>query len=167
LILLDYDFGALLNLGQEALVQNALAFGDDRRMRRFVSVEDLYKGRHFDREIVVLCVRWYLSFKLSYRDLVAMMSERGLGLAQTTILRGVQHYTPELEKRWSQFARTVGGFPSEQETRRERGEGLSAQSHEVAAAPYENHPGRLRRLTPGSGGVEEQWRVAVSDHLKT
>ena len=43
-------------------------------------------------------------------------------MAHTTILRWVQHYTPELEKRWSQFARTVGGFPSEQETRRERGE---------------------------------------------
>jgi len=38
-------------------------------------------------EMVVLCVRWYLSFKLSYRDLVSMMSERGISLAQTTILR--------------------------------------------------------------------------------
>ena len=40
----------------------------------------MFKGRHFDSEIVVLCVRWYLSFKLSYRDLVAMMRERGIGL---------------------------------------------------------------------------------------
>ena len=88
---------------------NAAAFGDDGRMPRFVPVEELFKGRHFDREIVVLCVRWYLSFKLSYRDLVAMMGERGLGLAHTTILRWVQHYTPEFEKRWSRFARTVGG----------------------------------------------------------
>jgi hypothetical protein len=30
---------------------------------------DLFKGRHFDREVIVLCVRWYLSFKLSARDL--------------------------------------------------------------------------------------------------
>jgi len=36
---------------------------------RFVPVEELFAGRHFDAEIVVLCVRWYLSFKLSYRDL--------------------------------------------------------------------------------------------------
>jgi len=35
-------------------------------MARFVPVEELFKGRHFDQEIVVLCVRWYLSFKLSY-----------------------------------------------------------------------------------------------------
>jgi transposase-like protein len=50
-------------------------------------------------EIVVLCVRWYLSFKLSYRDLVALMGERGIHLAHTTILRWVQHYALEFEKR--------------------------------------------------------------------
>ena len=46
----------------------------------------------------MLCVRWYLSFKLSYHDLVVMMGERGIGLAHTTILRWVQHYTPEFER---------------------------------------------------------------------
>ena len=30
-----------------------------------LSIDDLFKGRHFDREIIVLCVRWYLRFKLS------------------------------------------------------------------------------------------------------
>jgi transposase-like protein len=78
-------------------------------MPQFVPTEVLFKGRHFDREIVVLCVRWYLSFKLSFRDLVAMMNERGVGLAHTTILRWVQHYTPEFEKRWKRYARTIGG----------------------------------------------------------
>jgi hypothetical protein len=39
------------------------------------------RGRHFDREVIVLCVRWYLRFKLSLRDLVEMMAERGLSLA--------------------------------------------------------------------------------------
>jgi len=76
---------------------------------RFVPVEELFKGRHFDQEIVVLCVRWYLSFKLSFRDLVAMMRERGISLAHTTILRWVQHYSPEFEKRWKRYARSVGG----------------------------------------------------------
>jgi transposase-like protein len=78
-------------------------------MRGLVAVEELFKGRHFDQEVVVLNVRWYLSFKLSYRDLVAMMGERGIDLAHTTILRWVQFYTPEFEKRWSRFARPVGG----------------------------------------------------------
>ena len=53
-------------------------------------MEDLFNGRHFDREIVVLCVRWYLSYKLSFRDLVALMRERGVGMAHTTILGWVQ-----------------------------------------------------------------------------
>jgi len=73
------------------------------------SALDLFKGRHFDREVIVLCVRWYLSFKLSSRDLVQMMSERGITLAHTTILRWVQRYVPDFEKRWGQYARPVGG----------------------------------------------------------
>jgi len=78
-------------------------------MSRLISVAELFKGRHFDQEIVILCVRWYLSYKLSFRDLVAMMGERGLGIAHTTILRWVQHYAPEFTKRWNRFARVVGG----------------------------------------------------------
>ncbi len=46
---------------------------------------------------------------LSFRDLVAMMRERGISLAHTTILRWVQHYSPEFEKRWKRYARSVGG----------------------------------------------------------
>jgi transposase-like protein len=45
--------------------------------------------RHFDREIIVLGVRWYLRFKLSLRDLVEMMAERGIDLAHTTIMRWI------------------------------------------------------------------------------
>jgi transposase-like protein len=79
------------------------------QVSKLLSVAELFKGRHFDAEIVVLCVRWYLQYKLSYRDLVAMMAERGVSLAPSTILRWVQHYAPEFEKRWNRFARPVGG----------------------------------------------------------
>ena len=72
-------------------------------------VDDLFKGRHFDREIIILCVRWYLRFKLSFRDLVEMMAERGLSLAHTTIMRWIQRYVPEFEKRWNRFARQASG----------------------------------------------------------
>jgi transposase-like protein len=72
------------------------------------SAQDLFKGRHFDHEVIVLCVRWYLSFKLSSRDLVQMMAERGIALAHTAILRWVQRYVPEFEKRWSRYALPVG-----------------------------------------------------------
>jgi transposase-like protein len=56
-------------------------------MRNCPSKSDLFKGRHFEQEITALCVRWYLRYKLSYRDLVEMMAERGLSIAHTTILR--------------------------------------------------------------------------------
>jgi hypothetical protein len=79
-----------------------------RRMAELPSAQELFKGRHFDREIIILCVRWYLTFKLSSRDLVQMMAERGIGLAHTTILRWIQRYVPEFEKRWQAYARPVG-----------------------------------------------------------
>src|ERR1700678_3755255 len=72
------------------------------------SVDGRFEGRHFDEEVITLCVRWYLRFKLSLRDLVEMMAERGLSIAHTTIMRWVQHYAPEFEKRWRRYARLVG-----------------------------------------------------------
>jgi transposase-like protein len=53
-------------------------------------------------------VRWYLRYKLSLRDLVEMMAERGLSLAHTTILRWVKRYTPEFVKRWNRFGTPTG-----------------------------------------------------------
>ena len=70
---------------------------------------DLFKGRHFDQHVIILCVRWYLCYKLSSRDLVEMMAERGIELAHTTILRWVQRYVPEFEQRWNRYSRPVGG----------------------------------------------------------
>jgi transposase-like protein len=71
-------------------------------------VEDLFEGRHFDRDVIILCVRWYLRVKLSLRDLVEMMAERGLSMAHTTIMRWVQHCAPEFEKCWRPFANPAG-----------------------------------------------------------
>src|SRR5947209_91856 len=58
-----------------------------------------FKWRHFEAEIILLCVRWYLRYSLSYRDLEEMMAERGLRVDHTTIYRWVQRYAPELDKR--------------------------------------------------------------------
>jgi transposase-like protein len=68
----------------------------------------MFKQRHFDHEIILLCVRWYISYKLSYRDLAEMMLERGQAMAPSTIYRWVQSYVPEFEKRWNRFSRPVG-----------------------------------------------------------
>jgi transposase-like protein len=70
-------------------------------------VSHLFRGRHFDRSIIILCVRWYITYKLSYRDLVEMISERGAAISHATILRWVQRYVPEFEKRWGCFAMPV------------------------------------------------------------
>jgi transposase, IS6 family len=64
-----------------------------------VAETDLFKWRHYESEIILLCVRWYLRYALSYRDLEEMMRERGLSLVHTTIYRWVQAFAPELEKR--------------------------------------------------------------------
>ena len=58
-----------------------------------------FKWRHFEAEIILLCVRWYVRYSLSYRDLEEMMRERGLHVDHTTIYRWVQHFAPELDKR--------------------------------------------------------------------
>ena len=73
---------------------NARVAGDDEEMQRLVPIEDLFKGRHFDGQIIILCVAWYTSFKLSSRDLVIMMADRGISMTHTTILRWVQRYLP-------------------------------------------------------------------------
>src|ERR1700730_6416640 len=77
-------------------------------MGKLKAVAELFEGRHFDREVIILCVRWYLRFKLSLRDLVEIMAETGLSMAHTTIMRWVQRYAPEFKKRRRRIARAVG-----------------------------------------------------------
>ena len=58
----------------------------------------LFKRRRFPVEIILLCVRWYCKYGISYRDLAEMMSERGISVSPSTIFRWVQRYAPEIEK---------------------------------------------------------------------
>ena len=60
---------------------------------------DPFKWRHYEGEIILTCVRWYLRYALSYRDLEEMMTERGLSVDHSTIFRWVQRYAPELDER--------------------------------------------------------------------
>ena len=76
-------------------------------MTKPIARDPIYRGRVFDAEIIELCVRWYITYRLSYRDLVAMMAERGVVVAHSTILRWVTRYVPEYEKRWNRFSRPV------------------------------------------------------------
>ena len=77
-------------------------------MTKRIPRDHIYLNRQFDVEIIVLCVRWSLTYKLNYRDLTGMMAERGIDVSHTTIMRWVQRYVPEFEKRWGRFSRRVG-----------------------------------------------------------
>jgi len=59
----------------------------------------LFQKRHFAAEIIVTCVRWYLRFSLSLRDIEELMAERGLCVDHTTIWRWTQTYAPEVQRR--------------------------------------------------------------------
>jgi len=58
-----------------------------------------FKGRHFPGEVIVLCVRWYLQYPLSYEQVTGLVAERGVDVDASCIWRWVQAYAPELNKR--------------------------------------------------------------------
>jgi transposase-like protein len=69
----------------------------------------MFKGRHFDRSVILLCVRWYLAYGLSLRNLEEMMAERGISVDHATIHRWVIRYSPELLERFNSRKRPVTG----------------------------------------------------------
>ena len=77
-------------------------------MPRAAPRDPIYRGRRFSADVIELCVRWYITYRLSYRDLSAMIAERGVAVTHTSIMRWVLRYVPEYEKRWARFARPVG-----------------------------------------------------------
>jgi transposase-like protein len=77
------------------------------QMTKPIVRDPIYRRRRFEAEIIELCVRWYITYRLSYRDLVAMMAERGIVVSHTTIHRWVIRYVPEFERRWNRFSRPV------------------------------------------------------------
>ncbi len=58
-----------------------------------------FKWQHYEPELILLCMRWYLTYPLSYRQVAEMMNERGEYVHHTTIFRWLQQYAPELDKR--------------------------------------------------------------------
>jgi putative transposase len=56
-----------------------------------------FKGAHFEKDLILTCVRWYVAYPLSYRQLEEMMRERGVAVDHSTINRWVLKYAPQLE----------------------------------------------------------------------
>ena len=70
----------------------------------------MFKGRHYDRSVILLCVRWCLAYSLSLRNLEEMMAERGIAVDHATIHRWVIRYSPELLERFRLRRKSEAGM---------------------------------------------------------
>ena len=67
----------------------------------------MFKGRHFDKSVIFLCVRWYLAYNLSLRNLKELLAERGIAMNPSTVHRWVLHFSPKLLARFNRRKRQV------------------------------------------------------------
>jgi len=67
----------------------------------------MFKVPHFDKSVILLCVRWYLAYNLSLRNLKEMMAERGIAMDDSTVHRWVLHFSPKLLDRFNRRKRPV------------------------------------------------------------
>jgi putative transposase len=66
-----------------------------------------FKGAHFPRDVILTCVRWYVAYPLSYRQVEELMQERGVSVDHTTINRWVVKYSPQLEAAFHRRKRSI------------------------------------------------------------
>jgi putative transposase len=59
-----------------------------------------FKWRHFEKDIILMLVRWYCAYSLSYRDIEELAKERGLLVDHSTLNRWVIRYAPQLEEQF-------------------------------------------------------------------
>lgn len=71
-------------------------------------MKNLFKWKHYQSEIIILCVRWYLKYPLSYRNLQEIMEERGLYINHTTIYRWVIEYSLILNRGLRKHLKATG-----------------------------------------------------------
>ena len=67
-----------------------------------------FKGSHFEQEVILWGVRWYVAYPMSYRQLEEMMEERGVEVDHSTLNRWVIKYAPLLEQQFRTHKRPVG-----------------------------------------------------------
>jgi putative transposase len=69
-----------------------------------------FKYRHFKKEVILMLVRWYLAYSLSYRDIEELAAERGLQVDHSTVHRWVIRYAPQLEENFRQHHKKATGI---------------------------------------------------------
>ena len=67
-----------------------------------------FKGAHFPQEVILVCVRWYVAYPLSYRNIEEMMAERGVVVDHSTLNRWVIRFAPLLEQEFRARKRLIG-----------------------------------------------------------
>jgi len=67
-----------------------------------------FRGRHFDKTVIMQSVRWYLAYALSYRDVQELLQDRGVEVCFSTVQRWVVRYAPILAKSFEKRKRKVG-----------------------------------------------------------
>lgn len=67
-----------------------------------------FKGKHFLKDVILIAVRWYIAYALSYRDIEELMLERGLKIDHSTVNRWVIQYSPLLLKSFKAHKKPVG-----------------------------------------------------------
>lgn len=70
---------------------------------------NLFKWRKFNKEIIILCVKRYLKYPLSYRNVVELAVDRGLSIDHSTVYRWVQRYAPILDLEARKHLKKTGG----------------------------------------------------------
>jgi transposase-like protein len=68
----------------------------------------LFQRCHFDSTVIILCIRWYITYKRSYRDLVAIMAERNVDVVYPTIMHWVQIYSQSSRRAGSDTLTQLG-----------------------------------------------------------
>jgi transposase-like protein len=78
--------------------------------------DPLFRYRRHEDQIIVLAVRWYISYRLRLRDQVEMLADRGLDVHPSTIWPWVQKFISEFEKRWNRLGKPIGASRKTDET---------------------------------------------------
>src|SRR6266852_3462077 len=136
---------------------------DDGPPRAVLHPEPMrFKGYRFPTDIILLSVRWYLRYNLSYRDLEEMLEERGAFLDHTTVFRWVLRFTPLLLASFKKRKAPVGGRwrmdeSVPQQAAQEMRDGLML-GHGLSHLAY-----RSRVQTTASGLGQKLWVVSVAE----
>ena len=67
-----------------------------------------FKGRHFQKDLILMAVRWKLAYPLSYRNIEELMAERGATLDHSTVQKWVVYYSPKLESEFRIRKKPIG-----------------------------------------------------------